>query len=373
MENLVKLRELEFNEREKRLQNAVPQQLIYIGKEKQSLKITYVMTWTEICGGSKIILEHANQLVQRGHEVTIISHFPKPNWFPMDKKVNFIQVPWEQVLCKSIPKCDVIVATYWREIYECVEQKIAPVVYFEQGDYHLFDLDKLDDRTFNYIKKQLKTVKYIYTISNFAKEKLKEIYGVDSKVIPNAVNDKVFYYEPHNKNSKTVITVIGSEEATFKRISNILKAIKEIQAKGYEIELNWITPTKPTKAQGNVIVNPEQIVIGNTLRNTDIYICASVYEAFCLPVLEAMTCGTAVITTNNGGNMDFVQDGINALLVEKDNIEDLVEKIEILINNSELRNKIANNAVQTSKHFSWNITMDNILDYYNEIAKYQVE
>lgn len=54
---------------------------------------------------------------------------------------------------QSIPKCDIIVATYWREIYECIEQKIAPVIYFEQGDFHLFDLSKVDDRLYKYIEK----------------------------------------------------------------------------------------------------------------------------------------------------------------------------------------------------------------------------
>ncbi len=31
----------------------------------------------------------------------------------------------------------------------------------------------------------------------------------------------------------------------------------------------------------NLIINPEQIIIGDTLRKTDIYICASMYESFC--------------------------------------------------------------------------------------------
>ncbi len=65
---------------------------------------------------------------------------PYPNWFNLNKNVNFIQVPLEQILCENIPNdSDLIVTTYWREIYESIEQNIAPVVYFEQGDFHLFD------------------------------------------------------------------------------------------------------------------------------------------------------------------------------------------------------------------------------------------
>ena len=374
MKNMQLLREKEFKEREEKLKYAIKQKKVLREKKQKNLNITYVMTWTGVCGGTKIILEHANRLTKMGNKITLITHDNKPIWFNLDPNVEFIQVPWENVLCEKIPKeTDVIVATYWREIYECVEQKIAPVIYFEQGDFHLFDTNKLDERTFNYINKQLKTIEDIYTVSSFAKKKLKEIYNVDTKVIPNAVNDKVFFYEEHKENKKPIITIIGSEEIEFKRIQNIIDAVKIIQKK-YNVELQWVTPTKPIKNKDiECLVNPPQIEIGNLLRKTDIYVCASIYESFCLPVLEAMTCGAAVVTTDNGGNRDFVRDNINALVVEKDNIKDLVEKIEKILNDRELKNSLIKNGVEVSKQYSWDNVMSRIQNYYQEIANYVVE
>ena len=120
------------------------------------------------------------------------------------------------------------------------------------------------------------------------------------------------------------------------------------------------------------IINPPQIEIANSLRKSDIYVCASMYESFCLPVLEAMTCGAAVITTNNGGNADFVKDHENALNIQKGNINDICEKIKILINNTKLRNKIAKNGIETSKRYSWDKVIDEIEEYYKEVSKYKV-
>lgn len=375
MENIQYYREKEFEQREERLRNAKKQQLHYVQKDKKTLNITYVMTWTGVCGGSKIILEHANKLSNRGHKITLISHDTRPDWFPLEKKVQFIQVPWEEILCEQIPKeTDVIVATYWREIYECVEQRIAPVVYFEQGDFHLFDLEKLDKRTYDYINKQLKTINFIYTVSSFAKKKLHEIYDVDATVIPNAVDDKVFYYKPHKENAIPNITIIGSEEAKFKRIQNIIDALNIIKQNGYKFNLNWITPTEPKKNKDlKPIINPPQIVIGNTLRKTDIYICASMYESFCLPVLEAMTCGAAIITTDNGGNMDFIKPNKNALIIEKDNINDIVQKVEKILNSKELKDSLVKNGVEESAQFSWTTTINKVEEYYQEIANYVIE
>ena len=374
MEDIKKLREIEFAQREESLKNAVPQKLKYNPKNKKKLNITYVMTWTEVCGGSKIILEQANRLTLLGHSVNLISHFPKPNWFPLNEKIKFIQVPWEKILCEDIPKnSDIIIATYWREIYECIEQKIAPVVYFEQGDFHLFDSKVLDNRTFNYINEQLKTVPYVFTVSSFAQNKLKEIYNKNSHIIPNAVDEKIFFYEEHKKNDIINVTIIGAEQVEFKKISLIIDAVNRAKRDGEQIKLNWITPVKPEKNKEEAIINPKQIIIGNILRETDIYICASMYESFCLPVLEAMTCGAAIITTNNGGNMDFVQDNENALIIEKNNADDIYRKLKILLNDETKRKKLAAKGVETAKEYSWTKTIEKLEKYYRNIAEYEVE
>jgi len=371
-EEIENLKKIEFDRREKKLENAKKQKLIYKNVEKDKLHITYVMTWTGICGGTKIILEHANRLISRGHKITLITHDQKPIWFPISQKIEFIQVPWDEILCEQIPKCDLIITTYWREIYEAIEQKIAPVVYFEQGDYHLFEPEKMDERLEEFINNQLATVNFVYTVSNYAKQKLKERFNKEAIVIPNAVNREVFFYKEHVKNEIPTITIIGAEQSEFKRIKNILEAIQKIKEKGYKVNLEWITPVEPLNSKEKCLINPPQIEIGDILRRTDIFICASMYESFCLPVLEAMICGAAVITTNNGGNMDFIENGKNALIIEKDNIDDIINKIELLLQNEKLREELSKNAIITTKQYNWENIITKIEEYYREIAKYEV-
>ena len=138
------LRKKEFNDREQQLKNAVREKLIKTSNIKNKLHITYVMTWTGICGGSKIILEHANKLTERGHKITIISHDERPEWFPINPNVTFMEISWKKRLGDCIPNCDLIIATYWREIYECVQKKKAPVINYEQVYFNLIDLDSVD-------------------------------------------------------------------------------------------------------------------------------------------------------------------------------------------------------------------------------------
>ena len=366
-------RRSEFLRRDAKLQAGKPMKLIQADKRKKRLHIVYVMTWIGICGGSKIILQHCNHLVERGHRVTIVCHFSKPDWFPLDSKVGFVQPPMGEILCEYIPKCDVIVATYWKEIYECVEQNIAPVVYFEQGDTHLFDPTAMDAYTMQHIRKQIELAPFVYTVSTFAAEKLKDNFNSVAKVIPNAVDKSIFYPSSVREasGSKTVVTAIGSEHIAFKCIINIVAAVAVLRKIGHDIEFIWISPDAPSLLTTiPVKINPNQLEIGDYLRRSDIYVCASRYESFCLPVLEAMTCGASVVTTDSGGVRDFVKDKVNALLIEKNSIADIVEKLAKLINNPNLRSELSIAAEETAKKFDWIYTTDSLISYYQDIASY---
>ena len=368
-------RRMEFARRDAKLQNGRPMQLIKTNEQKERLHIVYVMTWVGICGGSKIILQHCNRLVDRGHMVTIVCHFPRPAWFPLDERVAYMHAPMGEVLCEYIPRCDVIVATYWKEIYECVEQKIAPVVYFEQGDTHLFDPEAIDAYTMGHIQKQIRLAPFVYTVSSFAAEKLKANFDADAHIIPNAIDKQIFYPSPTPRaaGEKIVITTIGSEHIGFKCIFNIVAAIAVLKKVGRNIEFIWISPDAPNKLTTIPIkINPSQEEIGECLRQSDIYVCASLYESFCLPVLEAMTCGAAVVTTDNGGIRDYVQDKVNALLIKKNSIADIMEKLAMLINDAQLRQRLAAAASKTAEEYDWANTTDKLISYYREIAGYTV-
>jgi len=371
-------RNKEFARRAARLQTSKPMELVKTNEQKERLHIVYVMTWVGICGGSKIILQHCNQLAQKGHKATIVCHFPKPSWFPLDARVAFVHAPMGEVLCEYIPRCDVIVATYWKEIYECMEQKIAPVIYFEQGDTHLFDHAAMDAYTLEHIRKQISLAPFVYTVSTFASEKLKENFNADALVIPNAIDKTIFFPNPNvkelNAGKKTVITTIGSEHIGFKCVTNIIVAIAILRKMNHDIEFIWISPDVPSKlTMIPARINPTQKEIGECMRKSDIYVCASHYESFCLPVLEAMASGAAVITTDNGGIRDFVKDGENGLIIGKNNIADMIEKITMLINDTKLRQNIAAAAMEAAQAFDWEYTTDKLINYYRDIASYQIK
>ena len=360
-----KLEDIEIN---RNLLDVKSQNLIEVDKEKCKIHIVYLMVWTKVCGGSKIILEYANKLSKRGHKITLISYDNKPNWFELDDRIEFIQVEENEKIENNIPACDLIIATSWKNIYSAIKSNIAPVSFFEQGGSHIFDIDGLSEIKFKTVKSRFDLLSFIHTVSSYTKDEIRKVYGKESEVICNAINENIFFPRTNfeKNNDITEITIIGSENFKFKNINESLEAIRILKKK-FNINLNWISQDTPKQNPENAIVNPKQIEIGNILRKTDIFLCNSEYESFCLPALEAMSCGACVITTDNGGIRDFVINDYNALIIEKHNQKDLIQKIEYLINNPEQRIKLQENGVITSKEFSWEKSTMKMEKYYKDL------
>ncbi|RXZ02212.1 glycosyltransferase family 4 protein [Fictibacillus sp. S7] len=369
------LRIKEFNNRLERLSFARKQTLRAKGTPSEKIHVVYVMTHVGICGGVKVIFEHANRLQKLGAKVTIVSHYPMPTWFPIEVPYN--QVPFDLELAKGIPVCDVIVATYWDHIQSCIDTGIAPVVYFEQGDFHLFDYSSMNQTLKKFIHQQLDIPQYIYTVSKPASLLINEIYGREATVYPNAVDEKVFSIDGEKETGNhPYILMVGGEAATFKGLNVIIQAYEKVKDE-HQIDLYWITPDTPSdegKAKvTKYFVNPPQKLIGGLYRGATMYVCGSIYESFCLPPLEAMACGCPVVTTGNKGSLEYAVHNENALICNLNDPEDMAKQIREIFSNPSLKEHLIKNGLVTASNYKWEIIMLDILDYYKKIASYEVQ
>jgi glycosyltransferase involved in cell wall biosynthesis len=328
------------------------------------LKITWIMDHMNMCGGVKMVLEYSQYLTERGHAVTILSHDSKPNWMNVD--VQYICVPNDEKLTNFIQETDIIITTSWVHILDCYQSNKAPVVHYEQGDTYLFEFEECDQFTQEKWRNYWSTPVPIITVSSGLAKQIEKYTQRKPKVINYGLNKDIFYQrntlQPLSTPAK--ILLVGPEQWAFKGIQDILSALKVLLKQGRKIEPVWITQTAPkTDFSGQLLINPPQKVIGNTYRNCDIYVCASYFEGFGLPPLEAMTCGCAVITTRNIGVLEYAEHDKNCLLIDIGDTDGLARAITELLDNDDKRRKLIEGGYKTAKQFKADRVIDTFEQY----------
>lgn len=99
------------------------------------------------------------------------------------------------------------------------------------------------------------------------------------------------------------------------------------------------------------------------------FVYPSLYEGFGLPVLEAMSCGKAVITSNVSSLPEIIGDA--GLLINPYKTEELYGAIYRLVKDSALRENLGRLALARSKIFSWDKMAKESISIYKEAFKSQ--
>ncbi|MGB9838051.1 glycosyltransferase family 4 protein [Methanothermobacter sp.] len=86
-----------------------------------------------------------------------------------------------------------------------------------------------------------------------------------------------------------------------------------------------------------------------------------------LVMLEALASGLPIIVKNSGGHAGMIRNGVTGFVVE--NVDEMIEKIDILSKNEDLLRKMSLNAREDSKRFSWSKNVDRLISVYNSVIE----
>ncbi len=104
----------------------------------------------------------------------------------------------------------------------------------------------------------------------------------------------------------------------------------------------------------------------------DIFVFPSQSETFGLAPLEAMACGLPVIAPFVGGLQDTLRHGVNALVYDHHDGDSLVNSVNTLVRNPELRIQLGQQAHAYAQQKSWQASMDQVVDIYNELYQHSI-
>jgi len=216
-------------------------------------------------------------------------------------------------------------------------------------------------------KSCLNNLDSLASVSESIKEKLKDNYKIDDKKISVVYNSIFLKSNPDKINNKEererVILIVGNN-LQRKGIIVLFKAFVKLQEKypdlkilaiGQDINKKYleslVKDMSIEKRVEFVDTKPNEYIL-EKMREASLYVMPSLSEGFGITFLEAMACGTPVIGGNIGGTRELIKDGGNGFLVNPGDYKDLADKISILLDDDNVRNRFVQNGLETVKNFS---------------------
>lgn len=345
------------------------------------MKITFLLPTVSFSGGIRVIAIYAKWLQDAGHEVTLLSVLPGRPPIRRLLKACWTERAWPRATIppshldgiglnhrvlppgqtpsdESVPDGDILIATWWEtaEWAARLSPKKGRKVYFIQH-HEVFDFVPIErcEATYRLPFQQIAVARWIADL-------MQSRYGNPRcAVVPNGVDHQVFYPDAlGQERSLTVGTLFSS--ANFKGVDiacAILQALKIRHPALKIILLGMNRPPENVVRQLNAEAyhTPAQADIRRIYNRCKLWLTTSRSEGFNLMAMEAMACGTPVVSTRAGWPIEAVRSGVNGELIDIDNVRQGIDACDrILSLEREEWSALANGAYKTVSDISWDAT-----------------
>lgn len=198
----------------------------------------------------------------------------------------------------------------------------------------------------------------------------------------SGVDLKEFCYTPEPTEGK-IRVILTARMIVEKGIFLLTEAAEKLRSK-YEDKVEFLLvggiddhPGAITKEQLDAACDRKYIKwlgyrkdVKELLQKSHIVAFPSYYmEGLPKSLIEATAIGRPIITTNSIGCKDVVDDGVNGYLIPTKNVDALVEKLKVLIDNKDLRQKMGEAArKKAEKEFSLDMVIEKHLEIYDSLV-----
>jgi glycosyltransferase involved in cell wall biosynthesis len=262
--------------------------------------------------------------------------------------------------------------------------------YFEEGALSRFEEGALDSVRQNLKWRILhgkleRKVDMFHTVSHFSAERLAHFFPAMRsrlRVIHNGVSERFFL--PPNAAGEAGMAGLGLDGRPFvllpgglifrKNADLVLAAWPALHALHPDLMLVVVSHSDSRYIEKARALGPSVLFTGYV---SDDVLCSlyhaaqvvwfpSLYEGFGMPVLEAMACGTAVVTSTSSSLPEVAGDA--ALLVDPQLPSRHVEALDALLTDSATRSALVERGFERSRHFTWKIAAATLRENLAELA-----
>jgi glycosyltransferase involved in cell wall biosynthesis len=231
---------------------------------------------------------------------------------------------------------------------------------------------------------------YIQAISNFLIDRAKRYgyQGENIELVPNGVDIQNFTKKLSEEEIKTKKEELGIKEGdkiiislsrlAMKNAMNDLIDSLQYLPENYKLIICGTGPLEnKLKLQVMVSKLENRVKFIGLVDYKELYKYLNIADVFCRPslseglgnvFLEAMAAQVPVVATKVGGIPDFLEDQETGLFCEVKNHQSIAEKIRLLIEDNELRNRVVQNGYQmVIESYSWKSISKKMNNIFNKL------
>lgn len=230
---------------------------------------------------------------------------------------------------------------------------------------------------------------HIITVSGHTAKDVREILHIEPerlKIVPNGV-EHFFNSLPHSEvevfrqqyqiSPNTICLLNVGSNQPRKNVWTIIKVLATLKAQAVPIHLfkagaDFTQEQKTFIKTHNLdkcityLGKPDKAKLVQIYNAADILLSPSLYEGFGITILEAMACGTPVITSNVSSLPEVA--GNAAILVEPLDVEAIAEAVLRLHNDTSFRQQLIAQGLTRVKSFTWENTAEQIAAVYETLV-----
>ncbi|CAN5201194.1 hypothetical protein BH20ACT16_BH20ACT16_14810 [soil metagenome] len=135
-----------------------------------------------------------------------------------------------------------------------------------------------------------------------------------------------------------------------------------------ELCLFGIEPELGPKYGARYVERPSDEGVNALFNEATVFVQTSTHEGFCLPPLEAMATGGAVVCADSHGNRDFCVDGVNCLMPEP-TAAAVSAAIARLLADPKLRARLGDAGRVTAQDYTWERRIDELEAFLEAVAQ----
>jgi glycosyltransferase involved in cell wall biosynthesis len=209
-------------------------------------------------------------------------------------------------------------------------------------------------------------------------EKVRRVYlGVDEKFCPGGATGRI---RRRFGISGRLLLCVGRQDP-YKNVITAVKALDRIAKERPDLNCQMLIvgerdPRYPEVARyvsrrnlsGNVVMTDtlREADLVDAYREADVLVHLSLYEGFGLPPLEAMACGTPVVSSDRASLPEVL--GEAALFTDPRSVRQAAEKIIALLTDEDLRRQLISRGKQQAAKYTWEKTAKRVVEVYRTLA-----